>query len=300
MTVARMNLELAERPSARIILVRIRGESRDEAEKGRWFERLFMRVALQEPEFEIKGIWRRAEWPERETLTGLDGRDIGIDLMARRTSGEWVAIQCKRYDDRHVLGKSGIDKFLGDSQQPVFRLRWVMATCSWGPNAKRAIQIAHPEIRQIDFRQYLDIQVKEQGAKRPAQEPWPLQADAIDSAPGRGGIRLAEVRPAVDRVGPAGRPDDQPRWRRSAKIPRLRQPHSCTPQCHRLTPVAMMISSRAGRISSSAFAVTIVPRALRRPLCAVPPDWTRTISPSAFETWLAPEAVWSMPIRATA
>ncbi len=50
MTVARMNLELAERPSARIILVRIRGESRDEAEKGRWFEQLFMRVALQEPE----------------------------------------------------------------------------------------------------------------------------------------------------------------------------------------------------------------------------------------------------------
>ncbi len=34
----------------------------------------------------------------------------------------------------------------------------------------------------------------------------------------------------------------------------------------------MMISSRAGHISSNAFAVTIVPRALRRPLCAVPLD----------------------------
>ena len=98
-------------------------------------KQMFMRVALQEPEFEIEGIWRWAEWPEREALTGLDGRDIGIDLVARRTSGEWVAIQCKCYDDRHVLGKSGIDKFLGGSQQPIFRLRWVVATCRWGPNA---------------------------------------------------------------------------------------------------------------------------------------------------------------------
>lgn len=113
MTVDRTSLDLAGRRTARVILDRIREESRDEAEKGRWFEPLFMRVALQEPEFEIDGIWRWLEWPERETLVGLDGRDIGIDLVARRTSGEWVAIQCKCYDDRHVLGKGGIDKLPG-------------------------------------------------------------------------------------------------------------------------------------------------------------------------------------------
>ena len=182
MTVAQINLDLAGRPSARVILDRIREESRDEAEKGRWFEQLFMRVALQEPEFELDGIWRWPDWPEREALTGLDGRDIGIDLVARRTSGEWVAIQCKCYDARHVLGKGGIDKFLGGSQQAVFRLRWIVATCRWGPNAERAIQNANPEIRQIDFRQHLDVQVEERDAKRPVQEPWPLQVDAIEDA----------------------------------------------------------------------------------------------------------------------
>ena len=182
MTVAQIGLDLAGRPSARAILDRIRAESREESEKGRWFEQLFMRVALQEPEFEIDGIWRWPDWPEREALTGLDGRDIGIDLVARRTSGEWVAIQCKCYDERHVLGKGGIDKFLGGSQQPVFRLRWIVATCRWGPNAERAIRNAHPEVRQIDFRQHLDVQVEEQDAKRPVQEPWPLQADAIEDA----------------------------------------------------------------------------------------------------------------------
>ena len=182
MTAAQTSLDLGGRPSARAILDRIREESRDEAEKGRWFEQLFMRVALQAPEFEIDGIWRWPDWPEREALTGLDGRDIGIDLVARRTSGEWVAIQCKCYDERHVLGKGGIDKFLGGSQQPVFRLRWIVATCRWGPNAERAIRNAYPEVRQIDFRQHLDVQVEEQDAKRPVQEPWPLQADAIEDA----------------------------------------------------------------------------------------------------------------------
>ena len=182
MTSTQMSLDLAGRPSARVILDRIRTDSRDESEKGRWFEQLFMRVALQQPEFEINEIRRWPEWPEREALTGLDGRDIGIDLVARRTTGEWVAIQCKCYDDRHTLGKGEIDKFLGGSQQPVFRLRWIVATCRWGPNAEKAIQNAHPQVGQVDFREYLDIEVEEHDAKRPVQEPWPLQADAIEDA----------------------------------------------------------------------------------------------------------------------
>ena len=182
MPIAQIDLDLAEKPSVRFILNRIRSESRDESEKGHWFEQLFMRVALQEPEFEIDSIWRWPDWPERDALTSLDGRDIGIDLVARRTTGEWVAIQCKCYADRHTLQKGEIDKFLGGSQQPVFRLRWIVATCRWGPNAERAIQNAHPQVTQIDFREYLDIQVEEHASKRPEQKPWPLQKEAIEDA----------------------------------------------------------------------------------------------------------------------
>ena len=177
-----IGLDLGGKPTAGEILDRIRSESRDESEKGRWFEQLFMRIAQQEPEFEIDGIWRWTDWPEREELTGLDGRDIGIDLVARRTTGEWVAIQCKCYDERRRLGKGDIDKFLGGSQQPVFRLRWIVATCRWGPIAERAIRNAHPQVTQVDFREYLHVQIDEHDAKRPVQEPWPLQADAIEDA----------------------------------------------------------------------------------------------------------------------
>ena len=175
-----MSLDLAGKPSAGDILDRIRKESRDETEKGRWFEQLFMRVSLLLPEFEINEICRWPDWPEREALTGLDGRDIGIDLVGRRNSGDWVAIQCKCYDDRHKLGKGDIDKFLGGSQQPTFRLRWIVATCRWGQNAERAIWNANPQVKQIDFQEYLNVQVKELDATRPVQKLWPLQEEAID------------------------------------------------------------------------------------------------------------------------
>lgn len=177
-----MRFDFGGKPTAGKILARIRTKSRDESEKGRWFEQLFMSVALQQPEFEVDGIWRWADWAERESLTGLDGRDIGIDLVARRTTGEWVAIQCKCYDERRRLGKGHIDTFLGASQQPVFSLRWIVATCQWGRNAERAIWNAHPQIVQIDFRQYLHVQIEERDAKRPVQEPWPLQVEAIEDA----------------------------------------------------------------------------------------------------------------------
>ena len=180
MTNAQMNLDLGGRPSAGDILKRIREVSRDESEKGRWFEQLFMRIALQQAEFEIDSIWRWPDWPQREALTGLDGRDIGIDLVATRTSGEWVAIQCKCYDEGHTLAKGEIDKFLGGSQQKIYQLRWIVATCKWGPNAEKAIHNANPQVTQVDFREYLSVQVEEQDSVRPIQDPWPLQTDAIE------------------------------------------------------------------------------------------------------------------------
>ena len=180
MTDAQVAFEIPTAVTAEEVLDRIRRESRDESEKGRWFEQLFMRVAQQNPEFEIEEIWRWPDWPQREELTGPDGRDFGIDLVARRTGGEWIAIQCKCYDDRATLPKSEIDKFLGGSQHEIFSLRWVVATCRWSPNAERAIQNANPQVRQIDFHRFTHIQIEEEHAERPVQNPWPLQEEAIE------------------------------------------------------------------------------------------------------------------------
>ena len=66
-------------------------------------------------------------------------------------------------------------------------------------------------------------------------------------------------------------------------MPMARQSQSWTPEPRSLTPVAMMISSRAGRIFSTAFTDTVVGRALRRPFSLVPSAWTGTMSPFARE-----------------
>jgi len=66
---------LGGQPVAGNILDRIRKDSRDPAEKGRWFEQLFMRLALQQPEFEIDQIWR---WP----LTGQNRSPMDV-IQAR-------------------------------------------------------------------------------------------------------------------------------------------------------------------------------------------------------------------------
>ena len=85
-------LDLGGRPLAGTILDRIRAESRDESEKGRWFKQPFMGVALQRPEFKDRdrgdltlarltgrGEIDRIRWLRHgnrtcRTYTKLDGR----------------------------------------------------------------------------------------------------------------------------------------------------------------------------------------------------------------------------------
>ena len=163
------------------VLARIRRDSRDESEKGRWFENLVSRMLLDLREYEVSEVHRWADWPEREELTGRDGRDIGIDLVARRIDGVWVAIQCKCYAEDARVGMQHIATFLANSQREPFLLRWIVATCPWTRTAEESIRGIEPEVRQIDFLRHQDEPVAEEAQHRPVQQPWPLQTKAIDN-----------------------------------------------------------------------------------------------------------------------
>lgn len=73
------NLDLGGRPTAGVVLDCIRSESRDESEKGRWFEQLFMHIALQEPEFELDEIWRWPDWRAGWQHLGCLGREMSAN-----------------------------------------------------------------------------------------------------------------------------------------------------------------------------------------------------------------------------
>ena len=81
------------RPSERVgdVLARIRRDASSAAEMGRRFEHLFMAAVRDNPEFDVADIWAWREWPEPERLTGLDGRDHGIDPVAALADGTVAA-----------------------------------------------------------------------------------------------------------------------------------------------------------------------------------------------------------------
>lgn len=181
-------LPLALRPGETTVsdvLDRIRRHSRDESEKGRWFENLVRRVLLENPEYDVAQVHRWADWPERVEVTGFGGNDIGIDLVAEHADGSWIAIQCKCYAPTTRVGKSHIDSFLASSQigggdGPVFAMRWIVATCPWTKTAEVQIEALTPAVRRIDFLRHGDDAIAEDVATRPVRDPWPLQAEAIE------------------------------------------------------------------------------------------------------------------------
>ena len=174
------SLDLRPDQPIRVSFERIFAEANSTAEKGRWFEHLFMAVARELPDFQVADIWPWREWPQRMELTGLDGRDIGVDLVARLTNGNVVAVQCKCYDRNHRVSKPDVDSFISASDGAAFDLRWVVSTCPWNANAESAIQNKRPEVRRIDFLDYLDRTILELGRPAERREPKPLQERAIE------------------------------------------------------------------------------------------------------------------------
>ncbi len=132
-----------------------------------------------DPEFEADIAYRWADWPEREQLTGLDGKDIGIDLVVRRKNGEWGAVQCKCYDKKYKVEKKDIDSFLAVSGRDPFEFRWIIATCGWSANAETEINGQKIPVARIDFQKYTHVKIGT--LSRTDRDVWPAQADAIDS-----------------------------------------------------------------------------------------------------------------------
>lgn len=159
---------------------RMRDEATSPAQRGRWFEHLFMECVRGLPEFEIADIWTWRDWPERLAVTGRDGRDQGVDLVAELRDGTRVAIQCKCYDEPHRVSKNDVDSFLAEARPDWFDLGWVVSTSDWMKSADAAIKKQTPPIRRIDFLNFLDREIKE--FREPDQrDPKLLQIDAIEA-----------------------------------------------------------------------------------------------------------------------
>lgn len=124
------------------LLSDLRSAARSEREKGTYFERVAKAYLTADPlqAEEYDGVWSWMNWAAEQ---GWNGRDIGIDLVAKlRNEDGYAAIQAKFYDADTRIQKHHIDSFISASGKAPFRRRVVIDTTAgeWSANAEEMIR----------------------------------------------------------------------------------------------------------------------------------------------------------------
>ncbi|MBI3479259.1 MAG: DEAD/DEAH box helicase [Nitrosomonadales bacterium] len=131
-----------------------------EREKGTYFEELILCYLRNEATYSelYSDVWTYGEWAKQQ---GLDGRDTGIDLVAKTSgTGEYHAIQCKLYAEDYRLQKGDIDSFFTASGKKPFTHRIILATTDkWSEHAEDALQNQQPPVSKIDLHDLENSQI---------------------------------------------------------------------------------------------------------------------------------------------
>ena len=96
------------------ILDKYRQDSVSQKQKGYKFELLMQRYLQTDPIFanSLSNVWL---WEEFFAKDQFGGKDVGIDLVAETTGGNFWAIQCKCYKAGTIIDKPAVDTFLATS-----------------------------------------------------------------------------------------------------------------------------------------------------------------------------------------
>ena len=119
---------------------------------GNEFERLMKQYLSVDPLYKERftDVYLWKEWAALRTE--YDGVDIGIDLVARESNGEYCAIQCKCFAEDTRVTKPQIDSFVTASAAEVFTKRILVHTgAELGPNVRRTIEPLGPNFQVIGY-----------------------------------------------------------------------------------------------------------------------------------------------------
>lgn len=174
--------------SLNILLNKYRQMSKTEREKGEYFELLTKSFLENDAVFkqQFSKVWTFSEWAKESEL---DGKDVGIDLVAKLKDEEgYCAIQCKFYAEDYKLQKKDIDSFFTASGKAPFTRRLIVDTTKveWSANAEDALvgqtipctKIGLKEFHEssIDWATYASGEKIEQQSKKTLR---PHQQDAL-------------------------------------------------------------------------------------------------------------------------
>lgn len=167
-----------------------RASAATEREKGTYYERLCAAFLLNDPvqAEQYEKVWIWVDWAAEN---GWNGKDIGIDLVAKlRDQDAFAAIQCKFYATQHRIAKADIDSFLSASSKAPFARRVVMDSTetAWSENAEAMlVGQAIPVLRigLVDMRaspiQWGAFGAKQEVVLEPKKELRQHQRDALEA-----------------------------------------------------------------------------------------------------------------------
>ena len=136
-------------------------ETSGRATDGKWLEQLTADCAPLIAEWDVLRAWTWDDWPEK------NHPESGIDVIAERTDGERIAVQCKsrKLDDQGAgppINKSEIDSFIAESSGIGISIaeRWLVVNgaVAVNRNAKRVMdgnKVSHINL-YADIKKHLD------------------------------------------------------------------------------------------------------------------------------------------------
>ncbi|WP_019223214.1 DEAD/DEAH box helicase [Bartonella rattaustraliani] len=139
--------------SLRALLQFCREGATNPRERGTVFEKLVKTYLTQDPiqKQEYETVQTYCEWARER---GEDGRDIGIDLVAKiRDENGYAAIQCKFYETSHCIKKEDIDSFIAASGKDPFTRRLLVDSTEtdWSENVDLTCQGQKVPIQRINL-----------------------------------------------------------------------------------------------------------------------------------------------------
>lgn len=169
------------------LLTRYRKDAKTEREKGTYFEELILTYLRHEATYKdlYSQVWTYADWAKEQ---GQDGKDAGIDLVARTNgTNEYHAIQCKFFDEDYRVQKKDIDSFFTASGKKPFTHRVIITTTNnWSEHAEDALRGQNPPVTKIDLHDLSNSQIdwskyapKKAPVLKPQKELRPHQVKAL-------------------------------------------------------------------------------------------------------------------------
>ncbi|MFK4944355.1 DEAD/DEAH box helicase [Lactococcus garvieae] len=139
------------------IIQEINENNTQQRDRGTAFEYLVKAYLKNEPTYKnlFQEVWMLSEVPESEDIPK---KDTGVDLVAKKFTGELVAVQAKFYD--HKLYKQDIDSFLSEINKDYYAEGLIVSsTDDWGANAEQAIEGLSKSISRIGLSDLRNSQI---------------------------------------------------------------------------------------------------------------------------------------------